>query len=50
MKIKAPVIKPVNPIVKFLWKKRQQIIPNKKKRPPRKDKYKDSGCGRFFYA
>tara|TARA_R100001460_G_scaffold92299_1_gene134160 strand:+ start:671 stop:820 length:150 start_codon:yes stop_codon:yes gene_type:complete len=30
----------INPIVKALWTKKQQIIPNKKKKIPRKEKYR----------
>tara|TARA_S200002703_G_C3766758_1_gene236020 strand:- start:163 stop:309 length:147 start_codon:yes stop_codon:yes gene_type:complete len=45
-------IKPINPIVKTLWKQKQQIIPNKKKRIPRKQKYKNTppGAAGIFYA
>lgn len=40
----------VNPVAKIIWQKRTQVIPNKKKKIPRKQKYKGSGSGRFFYA
>jgi len=45
-------IKPINPVIRPLWAKKQQIIPNKKKKIPRKQKYRDNtpGAAGFFYA
>lgn len=45
-------IKTINPIVRILWTKKQQIIPNKKKKIPRKQKYRKytPGAAGFFYV
>ena len=49
---KMTKIKTINPIVRILWTKKQQIIPNKKKTIPRKQKYRKytPGAAGFFYV
>ena len=37
---KITTIQVINPVVKEAWKKKHTIIPNKKKKLPKKHKYK----------